>query len=208
MKEATLMQGRMFSIAGLKGFTRVTGLVLAAGLLLVLSAAVGARGVAHAGQVTAAAIVEALLPEKTGPVTRSMARSVTRGIDIEGELPPELDLPSISLTINFEFDSARLTNDGMLTLRVLGEALADKRLAGMQFQIAGHTDDVGTPQYNQDLSERRAKAVVTHLVSFYGIAPDRLKAVGYGETRLIVPNDPKAAANRRVEIINLAPLSS
>ena len=168
----------------------------------------GSDGSARADSLTASAIVEALLPEKTGPVTRSMAKAVTRGINIEGELPPELDLPSISLTINFEFDSARLTNDGMLTLRTLGEALADKRLTGMQFQIAGHTDDVGTPEYNQDLSERRAKAVVTHLVSFYGIATDRLKPVGYGKSKLVVPNDPKNAANRRVEIINLAPLSS
>ena len=126
----------------------------------------GIGGSARADSLTASAIVEALLPEKTGPVTRSLAKSVTRGINIEGELPPELDLPKISLTINFEFDSARLTNDGMLTLRTLGEALADKRLAGMQFQVAGYTDDVGTPEYNQDLSERRAKAVVTHLVSF------------------------------------------
>lgn len=157
---------------------------------------------------TATSIVEQLLPEKTGPVTRSMAKSLTRGIDIEGELPPELDLPSVSLVVNFEFDSARLTNDGMLTLKTLGQALSDKRLAGMQFQIAGHTDDVGTPQYNQELSERRAKAVVVHLTSFYGIAADRLKPVGYGKTRLVVPNDPKNAANRRVEIINLAPLSS
>ena len=163
---------------------------------------------ARAGSVSASAIVEALLPEKAGPVTRSMAKSVTRGINIEGELPPELDLPSISLTINFEFDSARLTNDGMLTLRTLGEALADKRLQGMQFQIAGHTDDVGTPEYNQDLSERRAKAVVTHLVSFYGIAADRLKPVGYGKSRLVDTANPKSALNRRVEIINLAPLSS
>jgi outer membrane protein OmpA-like peptidoglycan-associated protein len=168
----------------------------------------GIDGSARADSLTASAIVEALLPEKAGPVTRSMAKAVTRGINIEGALPPELDLPSISLTINFEFDSARLTNDGMLTLRTLGEALADKRLAGMQFQIAGHTDDVGTPEYNQDLSERRAKAVVTHLVSFYGIAADRLKPVGYGKTRLVDPKDPKNAANRRVEIINLAPLSS
>ena len=202
------MFGSRFSRSSLNSYGSALRLALATGLLLVLSATVGVRNVANAGQLTASAIVEALLPEKAGPISRSMAKSVTRGIDIEGELPPELDLPSISLTINFEFDSARLTNDGMLTLRVLGQALADKRLAGMQFQIAGHTDDVGTPQYNQDLSERRAKAVVTHLVSFYGIVPERLKAVGYGETRLVDKNDPKNPVNRRVEIINLAPLSS
>lgn len=176
--------------------------------LLVLPVAVTGHGAAWAGSLSAGAIVDALLPEKTGPVTRSMAKSATRGINIEGELPPELDLPSVSLVINFEFNSARLTNDGMLSLKALGQALSDKRLAGMQFQVAGHTDDVGTPEYNQDLSERRAKAVVTHLVSFYGIAADRLKPVGYGKTRLVDPANPKSGVNRRVEIINLAPLSS
>lgn len=163
---------------------------------------------AFAGPASPEEIVQALLPEKAGPATRSMTKAATRGINIEGELPPELDLPAISLTVNFDFNSARLTNDGIITLKALGQALADKRLAGMQFQIAGHTDDVGTAEYNQRLSERRAQAVATHLTSFYGIAADRLKAVGYGKTRLAVPNDPKAAANRRVEIINLAPLSS
>jgi outer membrane protein OmpA-like peptidoglycan-associated protein len=112
------------------------------------------------------------------------------------------------MTINFEFDSARLTNDGMLSLRALGQALSDKRLSGMQFQIAGHTDDVGTEEYNQQLSEHRAQAVVTHLVNFYGISADRLKAVGYGKTRLLDTKDPKDPINRRVEIINLAPLAS
>lgn len=181
---------------------------LAAALILIAHVHGSSRALADDLAPTPEAIVDALLPEKTGPLTRSLTKAATRGISIEGELPAELDLPKISLTINFEFDSARLTNDGIITLKALGQALGDKRLAGMQFQIAGHTDDVGTEEYNQDLSERRAKAVVTHLVSFYGVAPDRLKAVGYGKKRLAVPGDPKAAANRRVEIINLAPLSS
>lgn len=176
--------------------------------LLALAGFTLAAQPAFAGSASPEDIVQALLPAKTGPTTRSMTKAVTRGINIEGELPPELDLPSISLTVNFEFNSARLTNDGMIALKALGQALADKRLAGMQFQIAGHTDDVGTEDYNQRLSERRAQAVVTHLVSFYGVTADRLKPVGYGKTRLAVPDDPKAAANRRVEIINLAPLSS
>lgn len=163
---------------------------------------------AHAQALTPAAIVEALLPEKAGPVTRSMSRAKTRGISIEGELPPELDLPKVSLVINFEFDSARLTNDGMLTLHALAIALADPRLAGMTFQVAGHTDDVGSDAYNYALSQKRAQVVVTHLVSFYEVLAERLKPVGYGKSRLVVPHDPKDAANRRVEIINTDPLTS
>lgn len=189
-----------------QGITRRDWMKLAASVLA--GAAVLPAAPVLAGSLDAGAIVDALLPARSGPVTRSMTRAATRGISIEGELPPELDLPKVSLTINFEFDSWRLTNDGMLTLRTLAKALEDKRLAGMQFQIAGHTDDVGTPEYNQNLSEQRAKTVVTHLITFYGIAADRLKPVGYGRSRLADPSNPKSPANRRVEIINLAPLSS
>ena len=165
--------------------------------------------IVYAQDLDPSKLVEALLPNKTGPKTRAYMKlpAATRGINIEGELPPELDLPSVNLTVNFEFDSARLTNDGMLTLRALGKALSDPRLSGMLFQVAGHTDDVGSAEYNQKLSERRAQAIVSHLVSFYGVKADRLKAVGYGKSRLIVPNDPRNAANRRVEIINLSPVS-
>lgn len=198
---------RYLTVGG-RPFAMLLGVAVMVAVLFALPVVLPGPGAARAGSLTVDAIVEQLLPEKTGPVTRSMSKAVTRGINIEGELPPELDLPSVSLVINFEFNSARLTNDGMLTLKALGQALADKRLASMQFQVAGHCDDVGTIEYNQELSERRAKAVVTHLVSFYGIAADRLKPVGYGKTRLVDPANPKAAANRRVEIINLAPLSS
>ena len=179
---------------------------IAAAALAALALLAPAARHAAAGPISSKAIVEQLLPERTGPLTRSMSRQKSRGINIEGELPKELDLPSVSLTINFEFDSARLTNDGFLTLRALGEALSDKRLAGMKFQVAGHTDDVGGPAYNQALSEKRAQTVAAHLSTFYGVTPDRLVAVGYGERRP-VSSEPRSAANRRVEIINLAPLS-
>lgn len=72
----------------------------------------------------------------------------------------------------------------------------------MRLEVSGHTDNgVGGPIDNQTLSEYRAKAVVDHLVS-KGIAPIRLVAKGYGDTRPLVPNDSDAhcAKNRRTEI--------
>lgn len=77
----------------------------------------------------------------------------------------------------------------------------------MIFQVAGHTDDVGTPLCNQQFSQHRAEAIVNHLAAFYGIARGCLKPDGYGQTRLALPGDQKNAANCRVEIINLAPVS-
>lgn len=73
--------------------------------------------------------------------------------------------------------------------------------------IDGHTDSVGSPQYNQALSERRAVSVGQYLSS-RGVDPRRLLVVGFGQTRPIAPNETDAgrAQNRRVEI-RISPLS-
>jgi outer membrane protein OmpA-like peptidoglycan-associated protein len=65
-----------------------------------------------------------------------------------------------------------------------------------QIEVAGHTDTTGSEQHNQQLSERRAMAVKNELV-YQGVDPQRIRAVGYGESRPISSNN---AMNRRVEI--------
>lgn len=70
-----------------------------------------------------------------------------------------------------------------------------------RIRIEGHTDDRGTPEHNLDLSQRRANAVMRHLVEIGHIDPARLEAVGYGHTQPVeVDADTPAehAANRRV----------
>jgi outer membrane protein OmpA-like peptidoglycan-associated protein len=160
--------------------------------------------------VTSEDIIRALLPNGGKGMSRSLRKQEPhpyRGISIEGQLPPEAELPRINLTVNFEFDSASLTNDGILTLQALGEALKDPRLRNMRFQIAGHTDLRGTAAYNLDLSQRRAFMVAEFLAAFYGIPRERLVPVGYGESRPVDPYNPDSGRNRRVEIINVQPLS-
>ncbi|MBB4078887.1 outer membrane protein OmpA-like peptidoglycan-associated protein/Tol biopolymer transport system component [Lewinella aquimaris] len=68
----------------------------------------------------------------------------------------------------------------------------------IRVEIAGHTDDVGSEDDNQKLSERRAASVKRYLVS-QGIATDRIAAVGYGESRPVESNDTEEgrASNRR-----------
>jgi outer membrane protein OmpA-like peptidoglycan-associated protein len=155
--------------------------------------------------VTVASLLESLATEQAGPKVRSLSSAAKRGIAIEGPLPPDLDLPKVNLTINFEFDSTRLTTDAMLILRALGTALQHPQLADYQFQIAGHSSAEGSDAYNLDLSTRRTQTVVDHLATFYSIPAERLLPVGYGETQLLYPDIPDSELNRRVTVINLSP---
>jgi len=68
-------------------------------------------------------------------------------------------------------------------------------------RVEGHTDSVGSAEYNQDLSTRRANAVKTLLVQ-QGVAENRMEVVGFGETMPVATNDTEAGRqmNRRVEI--------
>jgi OOP family OmpA-OmpF porin len=113
--------------------------------------------------------------------------------------------PSVSLTVVFATGSAELTPQAIQTLDELGRALSSQDLASYRFRIEGHTDTVGSRDYNQALSERRADAVVQYVAKKYSIDPSRLQAVGMGEEGLAVPTPPQTPEprNRRVQVINL-----
>ncbi|ATQ68462.1 MULTISPECIES: OmpA family protein [Methylosinus] len=104
---------------------------------------------------------------------------------------------------HFARNSATLRGKDLEVARQLGKALGDEKLAGGKFLIMGHTDARGSDEANQALSERRAEAVKHLLTTEFGVAPDRLITVGYGETHLENPKRPFAAENRRVQVVNL-----
>ena len=112
-------------------------------------------------------------------------------------------MPSISLDVEFEFDSATLTEGARRQVDELGAALASNTLGSYRFELDGHTDAVGTADYNQKLSERRSAAVKDYLVQHFKITPSRLATAGFGFRKLKNAEDPRAAENRRVEIVNL-----
>ncbi|HEY6458474.1 MAG: OmpA family protein [Acetobacteraceae bacterium] len=113
--------------------------------------------------------------------------------------------PAVNLTVNFASGSAELTPEAIRTLDALGSALASKDLAAYRFRIEGHTDTVGSRDYNHALSERRAKAVVDYVATKFGVDPSRLEAVGMGEDGLMVatPQQTPEPRNRRVQVVNL-----
>lgn len=117
--------------------------------------------------------------------------------------PPEDVTPSIDVRVHFAYDSAELDTEALLALRALGNALADKRLEGQKFQIIGHTDAAGSDAYNLALSERRAQAVLDHLIFYYELTPAMFAAMGAGERDLFDASKPEDGINRRTEIKNV-----
>ena len=71
----------------------------------------------------------------------------------------------------------------------------------VQIEVSGYTDNVGSPESNQQLSQRRAQSVVDYL-SGHGVSANRLRSRGYGETHALAANDTEAhrQMNRRIEL--------
>jgi outer membrane protein OmpA-like peptidoglycan-associated protein len=105
-------------------------------------------------------------------------------------------------TIQFAFNSARLTPGSIGTLRNLAIAL-NQLVDQKAFMIEGHTDASGGMQHNIVLSRRRAEAVKDYLVREGHVAPSRLQTDGKGPKELANPANPYAPENRRVVVINL-----
>ncbi len=101
--------------------------------------------------------------------------------------------------IFFEFDKADLLPESRPELDRLVKLMST--YPAMKISVEGHTDSVGTYEYNMKLSGKRAEAVVNYLLAS-GVSKERISSEGFGYTRPIAPNDtPEGRAlNRRVEI--------
>ena len=104
------------------------------------------------------------------------------------------------LRVTFVTGSSELTEAGQREAQKFAAALGSPLLQGMRFTIEGHTDAVGSRAANQDLSRRRAAAVVDYLVG-KGVDRSRFDAVGYGADRPLDGISAVAALNRRVEVV-------
>jgi outer membrane protein OmpA-like peptidoglycan-associated protein len=130
--------------------------------------------------------------------TRSLSLSERDGIAELAAAKPKIDLD-----IQFEYNSAKISQASLPAVQELGKALSNPALKGSSFVVAGYTDAIGGEAFNQDLSERRADTIKQYLSVKFGIAGSDLVTVGYGKTRLKEPNAPAAAVNRRVQVVNL-----
>lgn len=110
--------------------------------------------------------------------------------------------PSVSLLIEFDYNSARVRPESQTALAHLAEALQSVELKGNNFAIEGHTDAKGSYNGNLKLSQRRAEAVAEFLKK-RGVSEQRLVTAGKGSEELANKDDPFAAENRRVQVINI-----
>jgi len=95
----------------------------------------------------------------------------------------------------FGYDSSALLPGGRNEITRMASVL--NKYPQTFIEVGGHTDSKGSEQYNQQLSLRRAHAVENALIQ-QGVSPNRIRAVGYGESRPISSSD---AMNRRVEVV-------
>lgn len=119
--------------------------------------------------------------------------------------PPRAEIQVHEITINqripFDFDRWEIKQESFAILDAVAEVLQNHPEI-RKVQIQGHTDDVGTDEYNQRLSERRAEAVRQHLIA-KGIDSARLDAIGFGRSKPLVleTSEEARARNRRTEFI-------
>ena len=109
--------------------------------------------------------------------------------------------------MNFGFDKAVLTDDDKAQLDAFAASLGSAK--SYILEVTGGTDSSGSAQYNYDLSQRRADAVVQYLAAKYSIEPHRFYLIGIGKDQAVASNDTKEGRkkNRRVEVQLLSNMS-
>jgi outer membrane protein OmpA-like peptidoglycan-associated protein len=123
--------------------------------------------------------------------------TVANEVDLAAQLDHDCHVAVYGIQFAFNKSTIRADSEPVLQ-NVLG--ILNGR-PDLKLEIQGHTDNIGSDEYNQKLSESRAASVVAWLTS-KGIAPERLTAQGYGMTQPIADNgsDAGRARNRRVEL--------
>lgn len=122
--------------------------------------------------------------------------------------PPPPPAPKVidrlTLRINFDFDKSVIRQDQIAELQKAVNFV--KKYPGAKIILEGHTCNLGTDDYNQALSERRAESVKRYLIQEGAAKELKISTIGYGESRPVASNDTEAgrAQNRRVEVFILS----
>ncbi len=165
-------------------------------------AALGAATGGHRDRVLVGATVGAIAGSVVGHSMDQQAAELRRqlGSDVNIRTTAEEIILTMPQDILFAVDSAVVRPDLQSDLRIIARNLIDN--PNSQIFVVGHTDNTGSAEYNQGLSERRAGSVAAVLRNA-GVPSHRINAIGRGLTQPIADNSTAQgrAQNRRVEII-------
>jgi outer membrane protein OmpA-like peptidoglycan-associated protein len=132
----------------------------------------------------------------------AMANSAVHRADSLASVVKGLDdyKPVANVSVTFGFNQAALTKEDREQLDSFAAQLTSAK--GFILEVTGGTDSAGSSEYNYELSQRRANAVVRYLASKYGIPAHRFYLIGIGKDKQVAPNKTAAGRkqNRRVEV--------
>ncbi|BDX03039.1 hypothetical protein MACH16_17870 [Marinomonas pontica] len=139
--------------------------------------------------------------DKDGVIdARDLCPDTTEGSAVDNYGCPNESTKLLSIELNVLFDSGKsdIKPRFYTELKQLAKFLQDHPTSNVV--IEGHTDSKGSAELNRELSQRRATAIADVLVDSFRIKADRVKGIGYGETRPIADNDTETGRklNRRV----------
>lgn len=138
-----------------------------------------------------------------GLLVEEVNANVGRGV---AELPNWsrlAQLPQFAVDIEFANDSVAMEPESYRTIGVIADALHHPLLRHYRFLVVGHTNATGKPDHNLELSLKRANAIMAALATTFSVPAGQLQAIGVGQEMPLDATNPKAAANRRVQLINL-----
>ncbi len=109
-------------------------------------------------------------------------------------------IPQIEQKIYFPFDSDEFDESQLNIIKKAAEVLGQRK--GLKIIVEGHTDSVGSADYNKELGDRRARRILVELIRA-GVDSNQLIVVSEGEERPVASNatSPGRAGNRRVELV-------
>ena len=153
------------------------------------------------GSHSTAKPVQTAMTDVTGSESTSSSTPAPAPVLVIVPVPVQTREYCSILDIQFEIDQDDIQREEKEKLAVLGTFMT--KYPDTTAVIEGHADNVGDADYNMKLSQRRAESVVAYLETDLHIAPDRLSAVGYGNTRPLADNSTQDGqrANRRIDAV-------
>ena len=159
-------------------------------------------GIGRAQGAADAATLNAQNAAKAAGDAETAADNVVHRADSLDSVVKGLDnyQPVGDVSVTFGFDKAVLTSDDREQLDAFAAKLGTAK--GYILEVTGGTDSTGSAEYNYELSQRRADAVVQYLASKYGIAAHRFYLIGIGKDKEVAPNTTAEGRkqNRRVQV--------